>query len=212
MLWVGDHTARVVCSSGAHIPSASSAPCALTKMRRACLGCRLTSATRVAMWIFIARLCKTLVDDRASDMASSDTCARGAVSMRAVRESLAPKLSGRRCRRRAVPPGSPRPSELLRAFFVAGLCFMLAAALAAIAYELSGRDWLHWLALHLLFLGGISQLVLGAGQFFVCAFLPPTRRPGGSCEHSSRPGTSARCSSRSASQPISRASSRPAAR
>ena len=51
--------------------------------------------------------------------------------------------------------------------------------MAGILYSLSGRDWLHWLALHLLFLGGISQLVLGAGQFFVCAFLatdPPPRR------------------------------------
>ncbi len=41
-----------------------------------------------------------------------------------------------------MAPCSLRPSELLRAFFAAGLCFMLAAALAAIAYELSGRDWL----------------------------------------------------------------------
>ena len=56
---------------------------------------------------------------------------------------------------------------------------MLAAAVAAIARVVSGHGWLHWLALHLLFLGGISQLVLGAGQFFVCAFLatsPPPRR------------------------------------
>ena len=68
---------------------------------------------------------------------------------------------------------------LLRTFFAAGLCFMLAAAAAAIAYVLSGREWVHWLALHLLLLGGISQLVLGAGQFFTCAFLatdPPPRR------------------------------------
>jgi nitrite reductase (NO-forming) len=91
----------------------------------------------------------------------------------------APRLSGRRCRQRAIGPGAPRPSALLRTFFAAGLCFMLAAAAAAIAYVLSGREWVHWLALHLLLLGGISQLVLGAGQFFTCAFLatdPPPRR------------------------------------
>jgi nitrite reductase (NO-forming) len=78
-----------------------------------------------------------------------------------------------------MAPGAPRPSELLQAFFAAGLCFMLAAAVAGIAYAISGGHWLHWLALHLLFLGGVSQLVLGAGQFFVCAFLatdPPPRR------------------------------------
>lgn len=85
----------------------------------------------------------------------------------------------RRCRRRAFDPGSPRPSELITAFFIAGLVCMTAAAVAAIAYAFNGDDSLHWLALHLLFLGGISQLVLGAGQFFVCAFLatdPPPRR------------------------------------
>jgi nitrite reductase (NO-forming) len=81
--------------------------------------------------------------------------------------------------RRAFAPDAPRPSELLAAFFRAGLLFMLAALAAAIAHTISGRVWLHWLTLHLLFLGGISQLVLGAGQFFVCAFLatdPPPRR------------------------------------
>jgi hypothetical protein len=86
---------------------------------------------------------------------------------------------GQRRRRRAIDHGSPRPSELLSAFFLAGLLFMAAAALAGIAHALSGHDWLHWLALHLLFLGGVSQLVLGAGQFFVCAFLatnPPPRQ------------------------------------
>jgi nitrite reductase (NO-forming) len=85
----------------------------------------------------------------------------------------------RRCQRRAIAPGSPRPSELLTAFFVAGLLCMAAAAVAGITYALSGTSSLHWLALHLLFLGGVSQLVLGAGQFFVCAFLatdPPPRR------------------------------------
>ena len=77
-------------------------------------------------------------------------------------EPSAPRLSGRRCQQRTIGPGAPRPSVLLRTFFAAGLCFMLAAAVAAIAYVLSGREWVHWLALHLLLLGGISQLVLGA--------------------------------------------------
>ncbi len=84
----------------------------------------------------------------------------------------------RRCRRRPISAGAPRPSELLRAFFLAGLLFIAAAALAGILHAAVGGDSLHWLALHLLFLGGISQLVLGAGQFFVCAFLatdPPPR-------------------------------------
>jgi len=92
--------------------------------------------------------------------------------------SLAPTGS-RRCRPRAVAPDGPRPSEVLAAFLRAGLLFMLAALAAAIAHAIDGHDWLHWLTLHLLFLGGISQLVLGAGQFFVCAFLatnPPPRR------------------------------------
>lgn len=84
-----------------------------------------------------------------------------------------------RCRARPVDPRSPRPSDLLRAFFAAGLVAIAAAAVAAILYAVTGHRWLHWLALHLLFLGGVSQLVLGAGQFFTCAFLatdPPPRR------------------------------------
>lgn len=65
------------------------------------------------------------------------------------------------------------------AFFSAALLFMLAAAATAVADRFSDAWWLHWSALHLVFLGGVSQLVLGAAQFFVCAFLatdPPPRR------------------------------------
>jgi nitrite reductase (NO-forming) len=83
-----------------------------------------------------------------------------------------------RCRPRPIDPRSPRPSDLLRAFFAAGLLAIAAAATAGVMFAASGRGWLHWLALHLLFLGGVSQLVLGAGQFFTCAFLatdPPPR-------------------------------------
>ena len=86
---------------------------------------------------------------------------------------------GRRCRPRTIDPRAPRPSALLITFFAPAILMLLASALAALAYVITGRDWLHWLALHLALLGGVSQLVLGAGQFFVCAFLatdPPPRR------------------------------------
>lgn len=67
----------------------------------------------------------------------------------------------------------------MAAFFAVALLMLLAAAVAGVADALTGRPWLHWLALHLALLGGVSQLVLGAGQFFACAFLatdPPSRR------------------------------------
>ena len=75
--------------------------------------------------------------------------------------------------------GRRTPAALLLAFLRPGLLFMLAGAAAAVANAFAGREWLHWLALHLVFLGGISQLVLGAGQYFAGAFLatdPPPRR------------------------------------
>ncbi|WP_187369457.1 hypothetical protein [Baekduia soli] len=84
-----------------------------------------------------------------------------------------------RCRRRPTDPGAPRPSDLLAAFFVCGVSFLAAGATAAIAHELIGAPWLRWLSLHLAMLGGVSQLILGAGQFFTGAFLatsPPSRR------------------------------------
>lgn len=90
--------------------------------------------------------------------------------------------SERRCRRPArqpVAPGALRPSDMLAAFFVAGLAFLAAAAVVAVVDR--AVDWPagHWLALHLAFVGGVSQLVLGAGQFFAGAFLatdPPPKR------------------------------------
>jgi nitrite reductase (NO-forming) len=90
----------------------------------------------------------------------------------------APVGRRRRCRPRTIDSRSPRPSALLRAFFTTGLMAIAAAAGAGVMFAITGREWLHWVALHLLFLGGISQLVLGAGQFFTCAFLatdPPPR-------------------------------------
>jgi nitrite reductase (NO-forming) len=68
---------------------------------------------------------------------------------------------------------------LVSMFFIPAIVLLLASAGAALGYAVTGQDWLHWLALHLALLGGVSQLVLGAGQFFVCAFLatePPSRR------------------------------------
>jgi hypothetical protein len=85
----------------------------------------------------------------------------------------------RHCTRRSTAPGAPGPSDLLASFFAAAICALLLAAVAAIASTVTGLDWLHWTAVHLALLGGVSQLVLGAGQFFSCAFLatdPPSRR------------------------------------
>jgi len=61
----------------------------------------------------------------------------------------------------------------------AALAFLIAGA--AVGVHDTIGDWApgHWLALHLVFVGGISQLVIGAGQFFAGAFLatePPGRR------------------------------------
>ncbi|HEU4978190.1 MAG TPA: hypothetical protein VFT42_04790, partial [Solirubrobacteraceae bacterium] len=86
----------------------------------------------------------------------------------------------RRCRRapRQLAPGALRPSDMLGSFFVPGLAFLLAAAGVAIYGALGTWPQAHWLALHLAFVGGVSQLVLGAGQFFAGAFLatdPPGR-------------------------------------
>ncbi|HEX5191159.1 MAG TPA: hypothetical protein VFW09_00030 [Solirubrobacteraceae bacterium] len=87
--------------------------------------------------------------------------------------------AGGRCRRRTVDPEGTRPSDVVAAFFAAGLAMLGAAAAALVAFVVDGTWWLQWLALHLALLGGVSQLVLGAAQFFVCAFLattPPSRR------------------------------------
>ena len=44
----------------------------------------------------------------------------------------------RRCRQRPIAAGSPRPSELLRLFFLTGLLFIAASALAGIADAAAG--------------------------------------------------------------------------
>lgn len=87
---------------------------------------------------------------------------------------------GRRCRARPQPrnEGDLRPTDVVGAFFVCGIGFLLAAAVAGVVQAVSPWPWGRWLALHLAFVGGVSQLVLGASQFFAGAFLatdPPPR-------------------------------------
>lgn len=94
--------------------------------------------------------------------------------------ATAPRPGGR-CRHRAAPirAGDLRPTDVVGAFFVCGIAFLLAAAVAAIVQAVAPWSWGRWLALHLAFVGGVSPLVLGASQFFVGAFLatdPPPRR------------------------------------
>jgi len=87
---------------------------------------------------------------------------------------------GRRCRARAqpLPTGGLRPTDVIGGFFVAAMTMMLAGAAVAVANAIEPWAWGRWLALHLVFVGGISQLILGASQFFAGAFLatdPPRR-------------------------------------
>lgn len=86
--------------------------------------------------------------------------------------------AGRRCRARPRQPGELRPTDVVGAFFVAGIAFIVAGVAAAVVDAAHSWSWGRWLALHLVFVGGISQLVLGASQFFLGAFLatdPPPR-------------------------------------
>ncbi|MCO5315105.1 MAG: hypothetical protein M9938_02920 [Solirubrobacterales bacterium] len=77
------------------------------------------------------------------------------------------------------PRAELHPTDLLGSFFVCGLVFLAAAAFCGLIQAISPWDEGRWLALHLAFFGGVSQLILGAGQFFAGAFLaidPPSRR------------------------------------
>jgi len=76
-----------------------------------------------------------------------------------------------RTRPLAPLPGVARPSDSLTAFLAVGVGWMVAAAGTGVAAAASGSYEVRWLALHFAFVGGISQLVIGAGQFFACAFL-----------------------------------------
>ena len=86
----------------------------------------------------------------------------------------------RRCRPRPQPrqAGDLRPTDVVGAFFICGIGFLLTAAAVGVAQWIAPWPWGHWLALHLAFVGGVSQLILGASQFFAGAFLatdPPPR-------------------------------------
>lgn len=88
--------------------------------------------------------------------------------------------AARHCRQKPRPrrEAELRPTDVVGAFFICGIGFLLAAAAVGVAQWLTPWPWGHWLALHLAFVGGVSQLVLGATQFFAGAFLatdPPPR-------------------------------------
>jgi len=81
-------------------------------------------------------------------------------------------------RPRSRNPGDLRPTDVVGAFFLAGATFLVAGAVCGIWQTIDPWLWGRWLALHLAFVGGVSQLVLGASQFFSGAFLatdPPPR-------------------------------------
>ncbi|MGI8659650.1 MAG: hypothetical protein ACR2LH_01200 [Thermoleophilaceae bacterium] len=84
--------------------------------------------------------------------------------------------AGRR-RGNGTAPEGLRPVDLLAAFFGLGIAFLVIAAFVAGIHAAGGWSSGRWLALHLAFVGGVSQLVLGASQFFVCAFLATTPPP-----------------------------------
>ncbi len=95
-------------------------------------------------------------------------------------QAPAPPPGERRCRSRPRPleDGSLRPTDVIGVFFLAGLAMIVAGAVVAVLNAADPWSWGRWLALHLVFVGGISQLILGASQFFAGAFLatdPPAR-------------------------------------
>jgi nitrite reductase (NO-forming) len=99
----------------------------------------------------------------------------------AINPSAAPARPDRRCRKPRPQPlgeGELRPTDVVGAFFLCAIGFLLAAAIVGVVNALWPWSWGRWLALHLAFVGGVSQLVLGASQFFAGAFLatdPPPR-------------------------------------
>lgn len=57
------------------------------------------------------------------------------------------------------------------------LAMLALAALSLLASFVTDGSDLRWLALHLALLGGVSQLIVGVGQFFVCSYLATTPPP-----------------------------------
>lgn len=86
----------------------------------------------------------------------------------------------RRCKpREGFAPDQLRPADMLLGFLWLGIAFLLAAAVVAVLGAAVGVERGRWLAIHLALVGGVSQFVLGAAQFFAGAFLatgPPPRR------------------------------------
>lgn len=76
-------------------------------------------------------------------------------------------------------PGTTRPSDVLTMFLATGVAWLVAAGVVAVVAAATGSMDARWLALHFAFVGGVSQLIVGAAQFFACAFLatsPPAQR------------------------------------
>lgn len=84
-----------------------------------------------------------------------------------------------RSRAITLESGALRPSDGLTAFLAIGVAWLAAGVVCELAYALGGPLDLRWLGLHLVFVGGVSQMVVGAAQFFACAALAtsaPSRR------------------------------------
>lgn len=69
------------------------------------------------------------------------------------------------------------PAGLLRAFLPTALGLIAAGLVAGAVHAATGSMEARWVAIHLLLLGGVSQLIVGVGQFFTCAFLATTPPP-----------------------------------
>lgn len=82
-------------------------------------------------------------------------------------------------RRKVLGSASQRPTEMAARFAVVGVGWITIGLALLVWSVVSPDETTQWTALHCLFLGGVSQLVIGFGQFFSCAFLattPPHRR------------------------------------
>lgn len=86
-------------------------------------------------------------------------------------------MSASAARGSSLPFRRHSPSEILGLFMPAALAMLAAAAIALIASFVTDASDLRWLALHLALLGGVSQLIVGVGQFFVCSYLATTPPP-----------------------------------
>ena len=101
---------------------------------------------------------------------------------------------------RMRPPGALRPERAPgRVLLRRGSRSSIAAAVAAVFAHAPSGGWGSLARVHLLFVGGVSQLVLGAGQFFACAFLATDPPEAGCSRSSSPPGTAGRSLWQSAS-------------